>query len=127
MQSTKIFIKDCRVDLNIGLDPPEQQGAQPVLISVTANYTPDSLFPDILEMSRENIIDYGVIHHFITHTLPGLGHIGLLEAAAERIITFCLQDKHIQAVQVRIEKTTIFANAAGAGVEMSRIRSVMPS
>ena len=92
-------------------------------ISVQAHYAPDTFFPDVDEKSRHRIIDYSLIHNFLTQGLPAIGHLYLLEAAAERIVAFCFQDLKIQSVTVRLEKTQIFTDAAGAGVEVSRTRT----
>lgn len=122
-QTARIFIRDCRVDLHIGLNHGEHGAPQQVVISVDADYAPDASFPDIRENSRARIIDYSAIYTFITRDLPAMGHIFLLESAAQQILDFCFSDPHVRTAGVRIEKTAIFTNAAGAGVEMRRTRS----
>jgi len=119
----RIFIRDCRIDLNIGFYESEQRRTQPVIINVECEARLTRRYDDIAEKDLSAVINYKPIHHFISEELTKAGHIYLLESAAEKIIDCCFCDPRIQRASVRIEKTTVFPDAAGAGVEMERTRS----
>ena len=119
----RLFIHDCRVDLNIGLYDEEKARTQPVLINVECETQATRRYDDIAEKDLTQVIDYAPFYHFIRHELPLMGHIYLLESAAEQIASFCLRDPRVQQVRVRVEKTSIFPDAAGAGIELIRTRT----
>jgi dihydroneopterin aldolase len=54
--------------------------------------------------------------------IVGAGHINLVETLAERIAEACLEDTRVAAARIRVEKLDVFADAAGAGVEIERAR-----
>jgi dihydroneopterin aldolase len=47
----------------------------------------------------------------------------MLENFAENIAQFCLTDKNVRDIQVRVEKTRNTVEANGIGVEIYRARS----
>jgi dihydroneopterin aldolase len=121
--TVSVYIRDCRVDLRVGADKREQDGkTQPVLINLECAARLGRRYDDINERSLNGVIDYKPFYHFIRVTLPAMGHIYLLESAAEQIAAFCFRDPRIESVRVRIEKTAIFDHAAGGGVELIRVR-----
>jgi dihydroneopterin aldolase len=117
------FIHDCHVDLPIGIHPAELEQAQPVIVNVECEARLTRRYDDLTEKAVAGVINYEPIYNFIRHTLPGLGHIYFLESAAEQIASFCLRDERVQTVRVRLEKTAVFPDAAGAGVELQRTRT----
>ncbi|MDE2029017.1 MAG: dihydroneopterin aldolase [Alphaproteobacteria bacterium] len=122
-QNSFVYIRDCRIMLPIGINPDELDGPQPVIVSVEAEYAPDTYFADPTEKSRDRIIDNHTLYSFITHELPRLGHIHLLEFAAERVADFCFANPRVMVVRVRVEKTEIFSDSIAAGVEVRRVRT----
>jgi dihydroneopterin aldolase len=120
--TVRIFIRDCRVALSVGIYDSEKQATQPVIISVEMEAALPHHYQDKNEKKLDRVIDYERVYHFIQNDLPKLGHIHLLESAAEQIIDFCFRDPRVRKAQVRLEKTEIFSNAAGAGIDMTRTR-----
>lgn len=49
-------------------------------------------------------------------------HINLVETLAEQVADLCLADHRVRIVRVRVEKPDVFAEAAGVGVEIERVR-----
>jgi dihydroneopterin aldolase len=121
--TVRIFVRDCRVDLRIGIYENEMQKLQPVIVNVEIEAVLPHHYQDLSEKKLDRVIDYEPVYDFICEQLPALGHIYLLETAAEQIMNFCFRDIRVQKVRVRLEKTGIFPAAAGAGIEVSRSRS----
>lgn len=115
---TKIFIRDLRVDMKIGIYDHEKAEVQPVVINLEAVVTPPA---DWRVDSYDNVVCYATIAEAI-RKMAGSGHINLLETFAEHIADFCLQNGQIESVMVRVEKTAVFTFAQSAGVEIRRMR-----
>lgn len=118
----RLFLRDCRVELRIGINANEQTRTQPVTISVECEMAAHRRFDDIGENALADTMDYSKIHSFLREELPRMGHICLVESAAEKIAAFCLGDPRVVSVRVRVEKTAVYPDAAGAGVELLRMR-----
>lgn len=111
---TRIIIRDLRLMMSIGVYESEQNSVQPVLVNVVADINPPA-----------NQADFYVCYDTLAksiRTLAGQGHINLLESFAQQIADAALAMDGVAAVTVRAEKTAIMADAAGAGVEIRRIR-----
>jgi dihydroneopterin aldolase len=50
-------------------------------------------------------------------------HVELVETMAEEIARLSLQDPRVVSTRVSVEKLTVFPDAAGAGVEVIRLRN----
>jgi dihydroneopterin aldolase len=119
----RLIIRDCRVDLSIGMYEAEMQETQPVVINIECGVLLTQRYDDIALRDKVLYIDYEPFYNFVQHELPKMGHIYLLESAAEQIVTFCFRDARVEDVRVRVEKTAIFPHAASAGIELYRMRS----
>jgi dihydroneopterin aldolase len=115
---TRIFIRDMRVDMLVGIYDHEKAASQPVLVNLCADVLPPQNWQDD---SYDNVVCYESIASAIKRIATG-GHINLLETLAEHIADFCLQDNRISGVTVRVEKTAVFEFAESAGVEIRRAR-----
>ncbi len=118
----KLIIRDLRVDLRIGHCETEQDKTQPLLINIECLASLSRRYDDIRENDLSEVINYRPVYEFVCHELTQMGHIFLLESAAEKILDFCFHDPRITTATVRIEKTTIFTHAASGGIEMQRTR-----
>jgi dihydroneopterin aldolase len=118
----RVFVRDCKVELRVGIYESEQQTPQPVLITVECEAALPHHYHDLAESKLARVIDYEPLYRFMREELPKLGHIYLLETAAEQIVSFCFRDPRVREVSVRIEKSDVFPDAAGAGVEIRRAR-----
>jgi dihydroneopterin aldolase len=116
---SRIFIRDLRVDMMIGVYDSEKNAAQPVVINLEADFTaPHNWRGD----SYENVICYDTIAKAV-RKIAASGHVNLVETLAEHIADFCMQDKRTTGVTVRVEKTAVFPDARSAGVEIRRLRA----
>lgn len=117
-----VFLRDCHVNLRVGVHASEMAHAQPIIINIELETALTHYYDDRDEKKLDRVLDYEQLYKFITQELPKLGHTYLLEALGDHIVAFCFQDKRVRRVRVRIEKTRIFAEVAGAGVELIRTR-----
>lgn len=119
--SIRIFLRDCKVDLRVGVYPAEMEKPQQVIVNVELEAALPHRYQDVSERGLDRVIDYDPLYGFICVELPKRGHIPLLETVAEQIIDFCFRDSRIQKVKVRLEKPQIYGNAS-AGIEITRTR-----
>ena len=115
---SRIFIRDLRVDMLIGVYDHEKTATQPVTVNIEADFNAPQNW-------RGDTYDNAVCYDTITQAVRKMatsGHVNLVETFAEYIADFCLQDKRVTAVTVRVEKTAVFADAQSAGVEIRRVR-----
>ncbi len=118
----QVFLRECTVELNVGIYPAERTKPQPVIISIEVEAALPHHYQDPNESKLDRVINYERFYDFICNELPRLGHIPLLESVAEQIINFCFAEPRIYKVRVRLEKPEIFPRIAGAGIEISRVR-----
>lgn len=118
----RVFLRDCKTELRVGVYPQEMDKPQPVIVNVEVEAALPHHYQDVTERSLDRVIDYDPLHGFICIELPKMGHIPLLETVAEQIINFCFRDPRIQKVSVRLEKPQVFSNAS-AGIEICRVRA----
>ncbi len=112
-----IFVEGLRVDASIGVHPHEYESTQPILISVRLNIG-DMALP--VEDRLAETIDYEAVANH-AKALCREGHVQLVETLAKRLADWCLQDKRVCAVTVRIEKPNALAAADAAGIEITRV------
>lgn len=116
---TTIFISDMHVDMKVGIYEHEKAASQPVLINLQAEV---ELPGDWRSDSYDDVVCYEAISKGIQR-IADSGHINLLETFAEQIASFCLENKRIAGVTVRVEKTKVFDFARSAGIEIRRVRA----
>ncbi len=113
---TKVFVTGIEVDAQIGVYGHEKGRHQPLIVDVEldvpvagAERLADTLnYETILQAARD---------------VAAEGHIGLVEAYAERLARACLADPRVTRARVRVVKPMALApHAAGAGVEVTAVR-----
>lgn len=112
----RVFIRDLVLPALIGIHRHEKDGRQRVRV----NLDMDVVEP---EMPIQDRLAEVVCYEDVVAAVRGIvaaGHINLVETLAERIAAFCLSDRRVKAVRVRIEKLDVFADAASVGVEIER-------
>jgi dihydroneopterin aldolase len=117
----RVFLRDCKINLSIGVYPAEMIKPQQVIVNVEVESEPPQHYRDITDRNLDHVIDYDPLYHYICAELPKLGHIPLLETVADKIIDFCFSNMRVQKVRVRLEKPQVFDNAS-AGIEIYRLR-----
>ncbi len=113
--TTKIFVRNLKTDLLIGIHDHEKKKKQPVVVTVEADVDIGTGISDDIE----NTVSYSPIVLGIRQ-LASSGHINLVETLAEKIATLTLNDKRVREVMVRVEKTTAYDDTDSVGVEIRR-------
>lgn len=117
-----IVLRDCRVRLRIGVYPHEKRIPQPILINLEIETKVTHRFEKRADNSLLKTLNYEGVHDFLKNELPKGGPIGLLETAAELIAEYCFKDTKVLAVRIRLEKTKVFSDASGVGIELTRVK-----
>ncbi len=113
-----LLIHDLVVPCAIGVHPHERLGTQRVRINVRVQVA-DEGRP--LGDSIANVVSYETIVDGIRALVAG-EHINLVETLADRIVELCLANPRVLGARVRVEKLDLYPDAAGAGVEVERLR-----
>ena len=122
----RVFIRDLVLDAQIGVYPEEKEGRQPIRINLSLDMRddgldhPDGIGPD--DVAR--VVDYDGLAKRV-RALVGRAHVQLVETMAEQIARLCLNDPRVLVARVRVEKLTVFIDAASAGVEVERSRETV--
>jgi dihydroneopterin aldolase len=118
----RVFLRDMVLPSQIGVHRHEKEGLQRVRINLDLSVR-EGEAP--VNDSLGNVVCYEEIATGV-RALVGAGHINLVETLAERLAAFCLKDPRVGAVRVRVEKLDVFPDAASAGVEIVRQRTMRP-
>ena len=116
LESRVVLIRDLELAAKIGVYTHERQDSQLIRINLA------------LTVGRGPIEDRlkdTVSYESTVENVKGLiaqGHINLVETLAERIADMCLEDDLVERVEVRVEKRHAVAEAAGVGVEVTKMK-----
>ena len=111
-----MFIRDLVLACRIGVYHHERFGDQRVQINAALGVR-EAPEPD--QDSLAAVVCYDRIAAAIRR-VAAAGHVNLVETLAERIAGVCLDDARVAVARVRVEKLDLYADAAGAGVEIER-------
>jgi dihydroneopterin aldolase len=116
----RIFIRNYRLDMEIGIYPHEQNKAQFVLVNI------EFWVPLTLNTPVNDHIDEIVNHDFVR---PGIqqivsrGHINLQETLCDAIVALVLDHPKVVAARVSTEKREVYPDCECAGVEIFRFKN----
>jgi dihydroneopterin aldolase len=113
MPTSKIFVRNLIVDMNIGALTHERHGRQKVRISVEMTVPTISNHGDKLDQ----VVPYHPIVDRI-HEIIATGHIELVETLSQKIAAAALDEKRVIEVSVTIEKLEVIAGAECAGITL---------
>ncbi len=115
-----VFIRDLILTCLIGVHKHERKKPQRIRINLDLAVAEQSV------ISTDRLADV-VCYEDVADRIRSIvnnGHVNLVETLAEKIASKCLEDRRIKATRVRIEKLDVFKDAASAGVEIERFRSL---
>jgi dihydroneopterin aldolase len=120
-----VFLRDMVLSASIGIYPHEHTEKQRVRINVDLGVDDDSARAGLAVGADElgRVVNYEKIANSV-RSIAGAGHTRLVETMAERIAQACLGDPRVHIVRVRVEKLDVFPDAASAGIEIERDRSM---
>jgi dihydroneopterin aldolase len=115
----RVFIRNYRLHMQIGIYPHEQDRQQNVLVNI-------EFWVPLAETTPKNDhIDEIVNHDFIR---PGIqeiisrGHINLQETLCDAIVDLCLSHPTVVAARVSTEKREVYPDCECAGVEVFKFK-----
>eukprot|EP00160_Parvularia_atlantis_P021559 Unigene9393_Nuclearia_a/m.28681 Unigene9393_Nuclearia_a/g.28681 ORF Unigene9393_Nuclearia_a/g.28681 Unigene9393_Nuclearia_a/m.28681 type:complete len:763 (-) Unigene9393_Nuclearia_a:31-2319(-) len=112
----RVFISDMRVRLIVGVNPPEREEKQDVIVNLSmwslgrASSTHDYV---------PRAYNYRTICHMVTHMLEASA-FRTIEAMATEVARLLVTKCHIRRVSVRVNKPSALLFAQSAGVEITR-------
>ena len=111
LASAKTFVRDIRVQAEVGVYEHEYGRTQPLVVEVELDVAPSGFeaLGDII--NYEHVVEW-------TREVAGAGHIELVETFAHRVALACMRDARVLAARVRVEKPQALAPAV-AGVEIT--------
>lgn len=116
----KTSLHDIEVEVKVGIDTWERAGGKKQKIIVDV---------DLYRYQREfkgksikDCLNYHVPFERVTKDWAKRPHTDLLETLVEELVTFCLKDKTVDAVRVRVRKPHVYNGRATPSVEFFRQR-----
>ena len=117
IESLKVFVREARIEAEIGVYAHEHGRRQPLIIDVELDIAPLPVEHITGTVNYESVVAKA-------RGLAAGGHFKLVEAFAERLARACLDDPLVLRARVRVEKPEALAPvAAAAGVEIVLVRS----
>ena len=117
IESLKVFVREARIEAEIGVYAHEHGRRQPLIIDVELDIAPQPV-----EHITGTVNSAGVVAK--ARALAAGGHFKLVEAFAEQLARACLEDPLVLRSLVRVEKPEALAPvAAAAGVEIVLVRT----
>jgi dihydroneopterin aldolase len=116
--SNKIFIRDLKLKMHVGILPQEQGRKTPVIVNAVIELDPGRRW------SRDTIeetVSYVTIADAVKK-ISALRHYNLLEVFLETVVDELLTHEKIIAVELSAEKPRIVKDAESAGVRISRTK-----
>ena len=114
----KVFVNDLEVVASIGVYEHEHRYLQRALVTLTL-WVRDSY--DGTSDSIRDVYDYDEAVRAVRETLDE-GHTHLIETAAHRIASRCLENPDVAVVRVLIEKPDVLPGCRSVGIEIERRR-----
>lgn len=115
----RIFIRDYRLDMEIGAYPHEKNKSQYVVVNIEFWVPMEWNTPvrdDIEEIVNHDFVRPGI------QQIVGRGHINLQETLCDAIVDLVLSHPKVIATRVSTEKREVYPDCACAGVEVFKIK-----
>jgi dihydroneopterin aldolase len=116
----KAVLRDVQVEVQVGLHPWEQHPERPTRLLVNVEMYAHTEGKGV-GGDPHGFIDYDPIRAALK-TWPGRPHTPLLEDLVEELVALCFGIRAVEACRISVLKPDIFNEAAGAGIEVYRVR-----
>jgi dihydroneopterin aldolase len=116
----RVVLRDVEIEAHVGLHPWERHPERPSRLLVNVEMFAH-LGHDRAGGHAKPFIDYDRVRNGLKGW-TSRPHTPLLETLAEEVATLCFGDPAVEACRVSVVKPDIFNDAAGAGVEIYRMR-----
>lgn len=116
----RMMIRDLVTEVRLGLHPWERHPEKPqrIVINVEMYASPQPR----RAKGPSPVVDYDYVRDAI-RKWPRRKHTVFIEPLLEELVKLCFHDKRVMACRVSIFKPDIYNEAAGAGVEVYRVRT----
>ena len=119
-KADRIIVRDLRVDGYIGVHDYEKEKRQGLRFDVEIETVPE--YAEMVK-STGRYVSYSDVVRYIRDRAASDEHVELVETWAEDVAAFVMRNELVAAVEVSVQKTDIYAEAAGVGVVIERRRS----
>jgi 7,8-dihydroneopterin aldolase/epimerase/oxygenase len=116
----KLFLRNFRVEANIGVHEFEKRGTQALLINVEL-YVPLAMTTPKADDLAE-VLDYDFIRTTIIERIAQ-GHIHLQETLCDDIAALMMKHPLVQAARVSTEKPNVYLDCQAVGVEVFKVKA----
>ena len=116
----RMMIRDLATEVRLGVHPWERHAEKPQRVLVNVELFADDIRPTAEGVS--SVVDYDYIREAI-RAWPTREHTVLIESLLEELVELGFRDARVMACRVSILKPDIYNEAAGAGVEIYRVRT----
>ncbi|HEY0300477.1 MAG TPA: dihydroneopterin aldolase [Rhizomicrobium sp.] len=116
----RMMIRDLVTEVRLGLHPWERHPEKPqrIVVNVELFAAPrNAKYKDV-----SAVVDYDYIRTALKKW-PRRKHTVFIETLLDELVKLCFKDSRVMAARVSIFKPDIYNEAAGAGVEVYRVRS----
>ena len=115
----RMMIRDLVTEVRLGLHPWERHPEKPqrIVVNIELYAAPAQRIK-----GHSSIVDYDYIRDALKKW-PQRKHTVFIETLLEELVKLCFRDKRVMACRVSIFKPDIYNEAAGAGVELYRVRA----
>ena len=117
----RVMLRDLMTEAHVGLHPWERHPERPTRLVVNVEMFAALQGP--AAAITQGLIDYDPIREALK-SWPSRPHTDLLETLVDELVGLCFRHPAVQACRVSVMKPDIFNEAAAAGVEVYRTRSV---
>ena len=115
----RLYLRNYRVNANIGIHDFERAGAQRIVVNVDL-FIPLAKSTPAHDKITE-VVDYDFIRQNILQRVS-LGHINLQETLCDDIARLMLAHPSVRAVRVSTEKPDVYPDCDAVGVEVFHIK-----
>ncbi|CAA7264033.1 unnamed protein product [Cyclocybe aegerita] len=109
--SKKVSVKDIILSVIIGVNPPERESKQRVVLNI-----------DFFEKSGPAAVDYPAIVGNLCQEIEASSYLTLEKFVMQTVRSACLSSNGIETVTVRAQKPSALSFAQSSGVEITRNR-----
>lgn len=115
----RMMIRDLVTEVRLGLHPWERHPEKPQRVVVNVELYAAPVKRTYKDVSA--VVDYDYIRDAL-RKWPRRRHTVFIETLLDELVKLCFKDERVQACRVSIFKPDIYNEAAGAGVEVYRVR-----
>ena len=116
----RMMLRDLVTEVRLGLHPWERHPEKPQRIVINVEMYAAPQTKRIKGVS--SVVDYDYVRNAL-RKWPRRKHTVFIESLLDELVRLCFRDKRVVACRVSIFKPDIYNEAAGAGVEIFRVRT----